>query len=284
MILFSDPRCLEYGKLGHPEAPFRVRETVKRLEQNKPDWRWGEFGEASEKQLLRAHTPEHLQRLKASQDFDGDTPHFSGIDELARLSAGSALAAMETALEGGKAISVMRPPGHHAEREKAMGFCYLNNIAVCALEALDRGLKRVAVWDFDAHHCNGTEAILYGVEGTLVVSIHQHPCYPGTGSLTRGNCYNYPVAPMTHPAGHMEMLELSWEALREFEPELVLVSAGFDAYVDDPITEMTLRKEDFRELGVWLNKANLPTAAMLEGGYSEDLPELVEAFLEGWES
>lgn len=284
MILFSDARCLEYGRTGHPEAPFRVRETVKRLKENRPNWSWGDFDLADEKSLLRAHSESHLLRLRESRDFDADTPHHNGIYELARLSAGAALTAMETALEGGKAFSLMRPPGHHAERARAMGFCYLNNIAICALEALAMGVKRVAVWDFDAHHGNGTEAILHGVEGTLFVSIHQHPCYPGTGALSRGNCYNYPVPPMMHPAEHMEILDQSWEALLEFEPELVLVSAGFDAYVDDPITEMTLREKDFRELGTWLNKAKLPTAALLEGGYSEDLPQLVESFLDGWES
>lgn len=283
MILFSDARCLDYESPGHPEAPFRVRDTAARLRENKPGWTWGHFRPAEEAALLRAHPAGHLERLWEPRRFDADTDYHEGIYELAALSAGAGLAAMDAALAGEKAFSLMRPPGHHAEPRQVMGFCYLNNIAICALEALARGVKRVAVWDFDAHHGNGTEAILHQVEGTLFVSIHQHPCYPGTGQVSRANCLNYPVPPMVDPEEHMSILGESWEAALDFEPELVLVSAGFDAYVNDPITEMTLREKDFRELGRWLHDAGLPTACLLEGGYSKDLPQLIETFLEGWE-
>lgn len=163
-----------------------------------------------------------------------------------------------------------------------MGFCYLNHVAIAALEALFAGIEKVAVWDFDAHHGNGTEAILLGVEGTRYVSVHQHPCYPGTGTVSRRNAVNFPVPPATSPEEHMKVLARSWDSVLEFKPELVLVSAGFDAYELDPLTDMRLRKSDFEILGRWLSESKLPVSATLEGGYSDDLPLLVEAFLKGW--
>ncbi len=175
----------------------------------------------------------------------------------------------------------MRPPGHHATADKAMGFCYLNQVAVAALEArAHHGAERVAVWDFDAHHGNGTEAILHGREGFLYSSVHQYPGYPGTGTQDHGNCRNLPVPPLTPREDHLEALRASWDAVVGFRPDLVLVSAGFDAYAGDPITEMTLEAEDFATLGGWLRECGLPTAAILEGGYSGDLPRLVGAFLD----
>jgi acetoin utilization deacetylase AcuC-like enzyme len=176
----------------------------------------------------------------------------------------------------------MRPPGHHATTNQAMGFCYLNSVAIAALKAVNGGVKRVAVWDFDAHHGNGTEDIFYDRAGLLYVSVHQYPGYPGSGGISDENCRSFPVAPGTPAEGHMSILEKSWAAVVGFEPELVLVSAGFDAYEADPITTMCLRTSDFETLGQWLNDAGLPTAAILEGGYSDDLPHLVGAFLRGW--
>jgi len=158
----------------------------------------------------------------------------------------------------------------------------LNQIAVAALAARQRGLARVAVWDFDAHHGNGTEAILAGREGFLFASVHQSPGYPGTGTRSIGNCRNWPVAPHAPRAIHLEALLRSWDAVVGFRPELVLVSAGFDAYARDPITAMTLEQEDFSELGRWLRESGLPAAAILEGGYSPDLPQLIDAFLSAW--
>lgn len=282
MVLFSDERCLGYHTLGHPEQPARVERSRQLLEKRHKEWEWRAFEAAPESVLRRAHSLGHLERLHAPVDFDADTAYHEGIYELARLSAGAALAAMATALAGEKAFSLMRPPGHHAEWDRAMGFCYLNNVAICALRALDQGTKRVAIWDFDAHHGNGTEAILRGVEGALYVSIHQHPCFPGTGVVSTENCRNYPVPPMTPPSEHMDRLRESWDELMAFQPELVLVSAGFDAYELDPITQMTLRMKDFETLGSWLGESPVPVAAALEGGYSDELPELLDGFLSAW--
>jgi acetoin utilization deacetylase AcuC-like enzyme len=162
-----------------------------------------------------------------------------------------------------------------------MGFCYLNQIAIAALQAAAAG-RRVAVWDFDAHHGNGTEDILQNRSSLLFSSVHQYPGYPGTGTESFANCHNFPVAPHTPRARHLAELRRSWDAVLAFRPDLVLVSAGFDAYARDPITEMTLEQEDFAELGRWLRESSLPAAAILEGGYSPDLPQLIDAFLTAW--
>lgn len=282
MIVYSDSRCLGYEEPGHPERPARVEATARLLERRHPEWMRSGFAPAPVESLLLAHSQSHLDRLQEPRRFDPDTAYHEGIYELARLAAGGALAAMEAALAGKGAFSLMRPPGHHAERDRAMGFCYLNHAAICALEALRRGVKRVAVWDFDAHHGNGTEAILLGVSGALYVSVHQHPCFPGTGAVSRQNSCNFPVPPGEDPEGHLARLAESWGKVLEFDPELVLVSAGFDAYVHDPITQMSLRETDFRTLGRWLAESGLPAAAVLEGGYSDDLPDLVDGFLTAW--
>ncbi|MBT5167171.1 MAG: histone deacetylase [Opitutales bacterium] len=284
MILFTHPDCLNYRLEGHPEKPERVEATVEYLKTRGEGWRWNEFETAPVKALLRAHPQEHLERLQNSRPFDADTAYSDDIYELARLATGATLAAMDSTLKGESAFSLMRPPGHHAEQSRAMGFCYLNHIAIAALDALDRGIGRVAVWDFDAHHGNGTEAILKEVENALYVSVHQHPCYPGTGAVTEANCMNFPVSPGTSPNDHMATLRKSWETILSFNPQLVLVSAGFDAYELDPLTEMELRVKDFETLGNWMNGAEMPVAGILEGGYSDDLSLLVDAFLRGWES
>lgn len=282
MNLYSDPRCLSYHSPGHPERPSRVEASVAWLKTNRSKRTWGTFEPAPMKALLRAHPQSHLDRLQEARAFDADTAYHPDIFEIARLGTGSTLAAMNTALEGEPALSLMRPPGHHAEQTRAMGFCYLNHIAIAVMEALSNGIEKVAVWDFDAHHGNGTEAILDGVDGTRYVSVHQHPCYPGTGTVSRGNAVNFPVPPATPPEEHMTVLARSWESILEFNPELVLVSAGFDAYELDPLTDMRLRASDFEALGRWLGESDFPVAATLEGGYSDDLPLLVEAFLKGW--
>lgn len=282
MMLFTNKACLGCHSQGHPERPQRVEATVAHLKALDRDWNWGSFEKAEESVLERTHPAAQLARLQEPRHFDADTAYHEGIYDIARLATGAVLAAMNAALQGEKAFSLMRPPGHHAEATTAMGFCYLNHVAIAAMEALARGIERVAVWDFDAHHGNGTEALLRGVDGTRYVSAHQHPCYPGTGVTSVDNCINFPVPPQTSAAKHMETLSDSWEAVLSFKPQLVLVSAGFDAYELDPLTDMRLRVEDFETLGTWLDQSKIPTAALLEGGYSEDLPELVEAFLRGW--
>lgn len=285
MLLIHDPRCADYGSSRRPEQPARVVKTAEHLRSALPGWTWtSPAGTVPDETLLLAHSRAHLDRLRQPVDFDADTPFFPQIDEHARRSVAAALAAAAHAHSRREpAFSLMRPPGHHATRGEAMGFCYLNQVAIAALAARrDLGLARVAIWDFDAHHCNGTEAILLKREGFLVSSVHQSPGYPGTGLRDLVNCRNWPVAPGTPREDHMASLRASLDAVLAFKPGLLLVSAGFDAYALDPITEMTLEVEDFAELGRWLRATGLPAAAVLEGGYSPDLPVLVEAFLAAW--
>ncbi|HVS51756.1 MAG TPA: histone deacetylase [Opitutaceae bacterium] len=290
MLLLHDPRCADYGSSLRPEQPARVVKTAAHLRATHPEWAWREpSAPADDATLLLAHTPAHLKRLAQPRDFDADTPFFPGIDEHARRAVAAAIDATHHALTVGTPVfSLMRPPGHHATADTAMGFCYLNQIAIAAIAAEEKfGAPRVAVWDFDAHHGNGTEFILHAQaapEKFFFASVHQYPGYPGSGTQDHGpHIRNWPVAPHTPRVDHMAALRASLDAIVSFSPDLILVSAGFDAYARDPITAMTLERDDFATLGRWLREARRPAAALLEGGYHDDLPLLVEAFLAAWE-
>ena len=286
MKLITDERCTGYSSAGHPERPARVGKTLEKLRNQKElDVTWAEPLPVAEEILLRAHSKEHLARVKAAaQDFDGDTPAHSDIFEHASRSVGGALQGLKTARASETAFTLLRPPGHHAMRDRAMGFCYLNSIATAVLEALATGVKKVAVFDFDVHHGNGTEAILLNVPHAAFFSIHQHPCYPGTGTRNVGNnCFNFPVAPRTPRAEYRKTLAKALEALKDFKPDLVAVSAGFDAYARDPLAQETLELEDFHWLGQSVAKLGIPAFSLLEGGYSSDLPDLIFAYLRGLE-
>jgi acetoin utilization deacetylase AcuC-like enzyme len=288
MIILHDPRCADYGSSMRPEQPARVTDTVAHLRATHPDWTWRTPPAGVDDATLRlAHTADHLLRLTEPYDFDADTPYFAGIAEHARRSVAAGIEAARSALqERAPVFSLMRPPGHHATGAEAMGFCYLNQIAIAALVAQrDFGAARVAVWDFDAHHGNGTEDVLRGRDNVFFASVHQYPGYPGSGTQDHGpSIRNWPVTPHTPRVDHMAALRASLDAVVSFAPDLVLVSSGFDAYVHDPITAMTLEREDFATLGRWLHEIRRPTAAILEGGYHEDLPLLIEAFLAAWEN
>jgi acetoin utilization deacetylase AcuC-like enzyme len=300
MLILHDPQCADYGSSMRPEQPARVTRTAAHLRATHPDWSWRvpNSAFATDDALLLAHTPAHVKRLAQPRDFDPDTPYFPGIGDHARRAVAAALEAAQVALTTRTPVfSLMRPPGHHATASEAMGFCYLNNIAVAALHAHRHlGAKRVAIWDPDAHHGNGTEAILHpltaggpNVGEFFFASVHQSPGYPGSGTHDLGpRTRNWPIAPHTPRAAHMAALRDSLDAIVAFSPDLILVSAGFDAYARDPITAMTLEREDFATLGRWLGEAHarhgIPAAALLEGGYSDDLPLLVEAFLAAWDN
>ncbi len=284
MILINDPACLDYSTPGHPERPQRVAATLDKLKQQKElviEWR--KPLPVKDESILRAHTARHLARLNEKADFDGDTAWHPGIADHARRSVGGALQALAAARNGKTAFSLMRPPGHHAERERAMGFCYLNQIAIAALEAQAAGYKRVAVYDFDVHHGNGTEEILQHHPGTAFFSIHQFPCYPGTGRCNVGNSQNYPVPPHTPRKEYRAILQRAFDDLKAFKPDIVGISAGFDAYARDPLSEETLEAEDYHWLGESVRKLGIPHFSVLEGGYSNDLPELIFAYLKGLE-
>ncbi|MFO1512753.1 MAG: histone deacetylase [Verrucomicrobiota bacterium] len=285
MKIITDATCTSYHSPGHPERPARITSTQEKLRtQTELPIEWLKPTPASDEVILRAHTPEYIARLRIAHDFDADTAYFPEIETLARNSAGAGLLALDYARRGETVFSLMRPPGHHATREHVMGFCYLNNIAITALHALATGTQRIAIFDFDVHHGNGTENILLNHPGTAFFSIHEHPCYPGTGAANVGdNCFNYPVAPFTPRDDYRKVLARALEDLRRFKPELIGVSAGFDAYSGDPLAQGSLEVSDYHWLGSELRRFEVPMFSLLEGGYSDDLPELIFAYLKGIE-
>jgi acetoin utilization deacetylase AcuC-like enzyme len=286
MKILTASTCTDYAHAGHPERPERIQRTVAALQAQKElSIEWLTPEPASGEALLRAHAPEHLARLSVAEDFDEDTPYVAEIDRHARLAAGAAIRAVQLARKGTPVFSLMRPPGHHATRNRAMGFCYLNNVAIAVLEALANGYKQVAVFDFDVHHGNGTEAILLNRPGTRFYSIHQHPCYPGTGTRNAGNnCFNFPLPPRSARLEYRQVLGSALQTLAKTKPDLIAVSAGFDAYTRDPLAQEPLEVEDFYWLGQSLSRLSIPVFSVLEGGYSEDLPQLLLAYLKGLES
>jgi acetoin utilization deacetylase AcuC-like enzyme len=285
MRIITDEHCTGYSHPGHPERPERITASLERLRhQTELPIAWSAPRPCDDAAILRAHTPEFLARLEVPEDFDPDTPYFPNIARYARASVSAALEALKAALAGEQVFSLMRPPGHHALRNRAMGFCYLNNMAIAVLEALANGTRRIGVFDFDVHHGNGTEAILLNKPGVAFFSIHQFPCYPGTGTRNVGaNCFNFPMLPQTSRADYRQALASALEHLQAFKPDLVAVSAGFDAYVRDPLAQGSLEAEDFYWLGHSIRQVGVPTFSLLEGGYSPELPELILTYLRGLE-
>ncbi|MCS1409018.1 MAG: Acetylpolyamine aminohydrolase [Verrucomicrobia subdivision 3 bacterium] len=284
MYVITDERCLNYYSPGHPERPARIKNTLAKLRsQDELEIEWRKPSKPAEDLLKLGHSERHLESLKAPRaDFDGDTPAYPQINDHARRAVGGALDALELGLKDQRVLSLMRPPGHHATRERAMGFCYLGSVGISVLHAAKNLGKRVAVFDFDVHHGNGTEALLLNQKNVAFFSIHQHPCYPGTGVTDVGdNCFNFPVAPRTPRKDYREILSRAFEALIQWRLDLIAVSAGFDAYARDPIAQETLEADDFHWLGREISKQGIPFYSVLEGGYSNDLPELVDAYLQG---
>ena len=301
MVILYSPRCLDYAAAGHPENPERVRAAVAQL--HKESHTWVVPTPCADEDILRVHTRELLEAVRSGAFDDADTPFFPDIFEIAKLSAGAAMLAAEHALDGRPAFSLMRPPGHHATRDRIMGFCYLNNIAIAVARVLasQPNVQRVAILDFDCHHGNGTEDVFCGDERVLFVSLHQSPCYPGTGVVSGANCVNYPLAPGTGPEKFLETLDEAIDRIRGFNQQVLAVSAGFDAYKNDPITHMGLEVETFYEIGRRVadftqpigalprpqsrgeGQGLLPCFAVLEGGYAREFAQCVDGFVGGWE-
>lgn len=281
MKIFFSQRCLKYFQIGHPESPERVQSTYRFLKEK--GFEFIEPRPCSDEDILLAHSKRLLIDVKSGEFFDLDTPALPDIFEYARLSAGSAIMAAEACLDGEIAFSLMRPPGHHATRERLGGFCYFNNIAIACLKVKDR-VGRIAIVDFDCHHGNGTEDIFLGKKNFLYLSLHQSPLYPGTGLRSLDNCINYPLSPDTTSEEYLSVLEEGLVKVKEFTPDLLAISAGFDSYRLDPITNFSLEKETYKVIGSMLSAFNIPTFAVLEGGYSKDLPECVYLFLSGLEA
>lgn len=294
MLIFTHPACLQHDPgPGHAESPARLQAVLAALDD--PRLAAIERVEAprtSREQLLRVHTPAHIDAIldgtprEGLRQLDEDTLMSAHSAEAARRAAGAAVAAVDSVIGGDalRAFCAVRPPGHHALADHAMGFCLFNNVAVAAAHALaEHGLERVAIIDFDVHHGNGTQAIFAHETRVQYLSSHQMPLYPGTGATDEhgvGNIFNAPLCP---GAGSAEFRQ-AWDQqllpqLFAFAPQLVLISTGFDAHQRDPLANLNVEAADF----AWLTSRLVEIAkahaqgrivSSLEGGY--DLPALGE--------
>jgi acetoin utilization deacetylase AcuC-like enzyme len=277
-VIFS-PQCLNFNSPGHPESPDRVKRAHHLLTQE--GFEFTEPQPCEEEDLLLVHAPPLIENVKTNNFFDWDTPNHPHIYDYAALAVGGALLAMNLSLSDGRSFSLMRPPGHHATRTNLGGFCYFNNIAVSVARALQE-VDRVAILDFDCHHGNGTQDIFLKDERVLYVSWHQTHIFPGTGYQHQLNCLNYPVTPEDDHESFMELFFKGLENVKKFDPQLIAVSAGFDSYIGDPLSMLRLEKKTYEEIGKDIKAFNLPSFAVLEGGYGPEFSQCVLRFLQGY--
>jgi acetoin utilization deacetylase AcuC-like enzyme len=278
----SHPAMGHLHPTGHHHHPEREERLQILLAALRPEL---EGGRASRESIERVHDPTYVSFVESlSQEcwLDGDTIGQPTTWEAARLAAGCAIRAVEL---GGFAL--VRPPGHHALASRPMGFCIFGNAVVAARHAQSElGIERVAIVDWDVHHGNGTEELVRGDDSILFVSLHQWPFYPGTGGPGSGDetIVNIPLIEGSGDAEYAEAFATIVEpAVRSFDPGLLIVSAGFDAHVADPLAGMRVTEDGFREMAARCAQLAPRVAASLEGGYNlETLPGLVEAALEGF--
>lgn len=287
--LFTHTACLDHDTgLGHPECSDRLKAVLAAFEAE--DFFLldrHEAPRATVEQIARAHPPDHVERILAMvpdhghAGVDADTVLSPGSGEAALRAAGAVVAAVDAVATGAarNAFCAVRPPGHHAERDKAMGFCLFNNAAIGAYHARAvHGLQRVAVMDFDVHHGNGTQDIFQYDPDMLYCSTHQSPLYPGTGDPGEkgeyGNCVNATLPAMAgSPEFRHAMTHTILPAIDHFKPDLIIISAGFDAHSRDPLASLHLMDDDFvwatRKLGeLARTHCGARMVSVLEGGYN----------------
>jgi acetoin utilization deacetylase AcuC-like enzyme len=289
-VLYTHEACLEHDPgPHHPESPARLEAVLEALSD--PAYAKLERREApraSLAQIARAHPGDFVERVLAAVPkqgyaaLDADTVLSPGSGEAALRAAGAAIAAVDAVIAGEakSAFCAVRPPGHHAEPRHAMGFCLFNNVAIAALHArAQHGLARVAVVDFDVHHGNGTQAAFERDPSLLYASTHQMPLYPGTGAVSErgvGNIVNVPLRPMSGSEEFRKAFTATiLPALEAFRPELLIISAGFDAHRDDPLAQLMLVEADYawcteRLVEIAAKHAGGRIVSSLEGGYDLD--------------
>jgi acetoin utilization deacetylase AcuC-like enzyme len=288
-LLITHPKCLAHDPGAfHPECPDRLRAVLRGLEKERFSLlERARAPQATQEQLCRVHPPAYVAGILAIRPpdgelafIDGDTVMSHDSAEAALYAAGAAVAGVDAVMAGeaSNVFAAVRPPGHHAEPGRACGFCLFNNVAVAALHArAAHGLRRVAVVDFDVHHGNGTQAMFWDDADLFYASTHQAPLFPGTGLATdRGVADNIVNVPLRGGSGSAEF-RAAWDgtilpALEAFGPEMLMISAGFDAHRADPLAQLRLDTEDFD----WISRRLLNVAethckgrivSVLEGGY-----------------
>jgi acetoin utilization deacetylase AcuC-like enzyme len=290
-VFLSHPASLQHDTGGHPEQAARLVAIERELDgRDWLGWERASSPEVSLDVLHAVHSPEYVEAVAAfaaagGGHFDTDTLASTGSYRAALHAAGGAVALVDMLLDGAVpcAFSAHRPPGHHALPQRAMGFCLFNNVAVAARHALDaRGRSRVMVLDWDVHHGNGTNDIFYASPELLFVSIHQSPLYPGTGSASElgegdglGFTVNLPVPPGSGDAEFVSLVrDVAVPLVGAFAPELVLISAGYDAHAADPLAECRVTENGFAAMAALMRDAaadaGIPLGAVLEGGYALD--------------
>ena len=329
MSVFWDPRCARHTvPRGFPERPERLTTALPYLRER--GWDLVEAGSAAADDSVQGmagqarrlaalvHDPAYIERMEAAVaevaasaaegtpqqsptpllHADEDNPLSPGTADAAWASVGAALAAGDHAMLGAghRAMSLARPPGHHCERDRAMGFCYLNQVAILAQGLIDvYGVERVAILDFDVHHGNGTQHLFDDRADVSFLSVHQHPFWPHTGAANErgvgdgeGTTVNAPLPAGSGDEAYGEAMgDLLLPAIRSFGPDVLLVSAGFDAWRNDPLADMKLTEESFHRFGVDLAElaeeiCEGRLVSVLEGGYDLNaLPRLIDAYLRG---
>jgi acetoin utilization deacetylase AcuC-like enzyme len=286
VLLYTHPACLAHDPgPGHPECPARLEAVLHAVRAAYPALPWREAPAASHEALRRVHAPSLLAEVLDADDLgprrlDEDTAMSADSAEAALRAAGAGVAAVDAVMagEGPQAFCAVRPPGHHATRATAMGFCLFNSVAVAAAHAVHaHGLHRVAIADFDVHHGNGSQDIFAGEPRVMYLSSHQSPLYPNTGDPAEqgvGNLANATLAPGADSSAFQAVWrDLLLPRLEDFRPQLLLVSAGFDGHRLDPLADLALEAQDYRWLSAELaglagRHAGGRLVSLLEGGYS----------------
>jgi len=290
-ILYSDDVFLEHDTGSHPESSDRLRSIHRHVDDSglRKRFQAGAIDPATLEQLSRVHDKEYVEYVaqiaeRGGGRIDADTVVSRRSYDVARKAAGAAVAAVDNVVGGQhqKAMCLCRPPGHHALKDRGMGFCLFNNVAVAARHAQEEhGLSRILIVDWDVHHGNGTQAVFYDHDEICFFSAHRYPFYPGTGSSDEtghgpglGSTFNLPLAFGVSRAEYLKRFQAMLERAAEHcRPELVFISAGFDAHRDDPIGSLGLQDEDFGALTTLValvaeNYCNGKIVSLLEGGYN----------------